>query len=468
MENLRIGICGNIGVGKSTLVEAATKSPLDEILLNEFPSREGDEQVYSFPENFNEEVLDAFYEDPVANAFTAQIEFFNGRLDRQKEIEMCRGIVLEDRTLLEDYHIFGKAQKILGNMNNAEFLAYQRTYNLMTDKIQPPNLMVYLRADVSTLLERINQRGRESEKAIPAEYLQQLNYLYEEFIERHVNCPVLIIDSTEEKNINNYLEKTIKKIADKINTLDLRVTSPGLREWITLPQPAATLRAIDSEQKLEKYLKNNSKLITIAGNIGLGKSTLTAITERSLGLTALYENPLENPLLEKFLGDKEKYCYDLQLHFLKMRSEHRKRGKSGDGSYIKDRSLPEDLLVFCHQFHKEGYLTSNQLDRLTNEFKTTSNNLPSSDLMIVLQGRPELAWQRIKQRGREMEVEGGWSYSDIKSLGKFYTTYADDVRKFGFHNGPVLEINVEKLDLTNRIHMGYIFEQIYDKLNEIS
>ena len=104
MENLRIGICGNIGVGKSTLVEAATKHPLDNILLDQFPSRGGDEKVYSFPENFNEEVLDAFYEDPIANAFTAQIEFFNGRLDRQKEIEQCRGIVLEDRTLLEDYH----------------------------------------------------------------------------------------------------------------------------------------------------------------------------------------------------------------------------------------------------------------------------------------------------------------------------------------------------------------------------
>ena len=102
-----------------------------------------------------------------------------------------------------------------------------------------------------------------------------------------------------------------------------------------------------------------------------------------------------------------------------MRSEHRRIGKSGDKSYIKDRSLPEDLLVFCHQFNKDGYLTNNQLDRLTTEFKKTSNNLPSSDLMIVLQGRPELAWQRIKQRGREMEVEGGWSYSDISSLGKF-------------------------------------------------
>jgi deoxyadenosine/deoxycytidine kinase len=333
----------------------------------------------------------------------------------------------------------------------------------MTKKIAPPDLMVYLHADVPTLLNRIQKRGRESEKSIPADYLQLLNNLYKKFIEEHVDCPVLVIDANKEDNLNGYLEKTIHKIADKINSLDLRVTTPGLREWVTLPQTKATLSAIDAEQNLEKYLKNNPKLITVAGNVGLGKSTLTAIMERSLGLTALYENPLENPLLEKFLGDKATHCYDLQLHFLQMRSEHRKIGKSGDQSYIKDRSLPEDLLVFCHQFNKDGYLTDDQLDRLTTEFKTTSNSLPPSDLMVILQGKPELAWQRIKQRGREMEVKGGWSYNDIRSLGKFYTTYANDVQKFGFHNGPVLEINIEKLDLTNRIHMGYIFEQIYNK-----
>ena len=173
-------------------------------------------------------------------------------------------------------------------------------------------------------------------------------------------------------------------------------------------------------------------------------------------------------IMTQFLADKPTHCYDLQMHFLEMRSKHRKIGKSGNGSYIKDRSLPEDLIVFCRQFHKDGYLTDNQLDRLTIEFKKASNDLPTADLMLVLQGGPELSWQRIKQRDRKMEVEGGWNYSEIKSMGNFYTTYADDVRKFGFHDGPILEINVEKIDITNRIHQGYIFEQVYDKLNEIS
>ncbi len=143
MENLRIGICGNIGVGKSTLVKAATKEPLSEILLNALPSRNESDEVHSFPEQFNAEVLEAFYRDPAANALMAQIEFFNGRLTRHRKVQQCSGIVLEDRTLSEDYHIFGKAQHIQGTMTEEQFLAYQRTFNLMTEEIPPPDLMVY-------------------------------------------------------------------------------------------------------------------------------------------------------------------------------------------------------------------------------------------------------------------------------------------------------------------------------------
>ena len=99
----------------------------------------------------------------------AQIEFFNGQLDRQKLIHACRGIVLEDRTLAEDYHISeGPAHP--QNMSEPEFMAYQRTYRLMTEQIKEPDLLVYFRAEVPVLLERIRERGRESELAISADY----------------------------------------------------------------------------------------------------------------------------------------------------------------------------------------------------------------------------------------------------------------------------------------------------------
>lgn len=464
MEHLRIGIVGNIGVGKSTLVDAAAMAPLNEVLLSTIPNRTGEEKVFAFQEKFNPKVLDAFYADPVGNAFMAQIEFFNGRLDRQRQIEGCKGVILEDRTLPEDYHIFGMAQKILGNMSEEEFLAYQRTYNLMTSKIPEPDLIVYLKADISTLLERIKERGRASETSIPPAYLEQLNELYELFIHRHVKCPVLVIDANVDTPLNDYLENTINKIAEEIRNLNLRVTTPGISKWVTLPETAATLKAIDAESKLEKYLQENPKLIAVAGNVGLGKSTLAAIMQRSLKINGLYENPEENPLLEKFLADKKTYCYDLQLHFLKMRKELQLKGKFLESSAVIDRSLPEDLLIFCYQFHQDGYLTANQLDDLTTKFKAVCNEIPSPDLLIILNGRADLAWNRIQQRGREMEIEGGWSLSEIESLNELYRTYGKDVVQFGFHLGKVLEINVNQLDFTNRIHVGYIFDGIMKAL----
>ena len=464
MENLRIGIIGNIGAGKSTLTEAMQQEPLAGHLLDLFPHREGDEKVYTYPETFRPEVLDAFYQNPKQYAFLAQIEFLNGRLVRQNQIEQTRGIVLEDRTIFEDYHIFGKAQKIMGHMSDAEFSVYQHNYNLMVDKIQEPNLVVYLRANTKTLLKRINKRGRDSEKTINPDYLELLNGLYETYIARHVNSPVLVVDANREKNISEFLEETVRKISAHVRSLDLRVNTPGLKKWVSIPETEATLRAVDAERRLEDYLHNNPKLITVAGNVGLGKTTVSALMHRSLKIKALYENPEKNPLLRKFLHNKKKYCFDLQKHFLLIRAEQRLQGKSGKHSYVKDRSLPEDFLVFCQQFHVDGHLSADELDILSIEFQKTSRALPHSDLILVLQGRPNLAWKRIQQRGREMEVQGGWSYAEIKSLNQYYKTYADDVRKFGFHDNPILEINVDKIDLTNRIHMGYLFEQTYEAL----
>jgi len=164
------------------------------------------------------------------------------------------------------------------------------------------------------------------------------------------------------------------------------------------------------------------------------------------------------------LHNKKKYCYELQRHFLQLRAAQRKKGKSGDGSYVKDRSLAEDILVFCQQFHQDGFLTADELDLLATEFYQVSRDLASSDLLIVLQGSADQAWKRIQERARAMEMNGGWSYREICSLNKLYRTYPEDVARCGYHDKPVLKINTQKLDLTNRVHMGYLFEMIYEAL----
>lgn len=466
MENLKIAIIGNIGAGKTTLIKNLQAHKPSEILLSCLGNKTGHENIYTFEEEFDNVVLDTFYSDPVKHAFMAQIEFLNGRLTRLPKLEEARGIVLEDRTIYEDYHVFGKAQKILGNMTDAQFRTYQRCFNLMTAKTTPPDLVVYLRSSTDVLLKHIKQRGRPSEQAIPRDYLDLLNNLYEEFVSKHLRCPVLIFDSEINHHVSQDVEKIAQQIVDKILEQNLRVTTPGIREWVTLPETEAALRVIDAERKLEDYLKKHPKLITVAGNVGIGKSTVTALMHRSLRIHALHEAPEKNPLLEKFLKDKKTYCYELQKHFINMRAEQIKKGKQGDYSYVKDRSLAEDILIFCQLFHQDGYLTSNELDLLFTEFQKVNRELPKSDLMIILEGSANLAWHRIMQRARAMEMNGGWSYREIAALNDLYKTFPEDVVRCGYHDGSIIQVDANNLDFTNRIHMGYLFEKTYTALQK--
>ncbi|MBW2972616.1 deoxynucleoside kinase, partial [Candidatus Woesearchaeota archaeon] len=195
MVNFRIGIIGNIGVGKSTLVDIAAKGPHSSTLLSALGAGSG---VIHFTEVINQSVLEEFYKDPVANAFLAQIEFLNARVERQKKVDSYDGIVLEDRTLKEDYYIFGRAQKLLGNMSVAEFETYEKTFNLMAGDASEPDLLVYLKADVPVLLERIAERSRGGEKLIEESYLSKLGELYEDFVTSHCSCPVLVVDANEQ------------------------------------------------------------------------------------------------------------------------------------------------------------------------------------------------------------------------------------------------------------------------------
>jgi len=464
MENLRIGIIGNIGVGKSTFVKNLKKPALAKILLSAFANLSGEEKIHSFREEFDPVVLDAFYKDPTTTAFMAQIEFLNGRLRRQEKISQARGIVLEDRTIFEDYHVFGKAQKILGHMTEEEFRAYQRSYNLLTEHIDQPDLVVYLRADTDVLLERIHKRARDSEKLISRDYLDLLNKLYEDFVRKHIRCPVLVIESNREEKLLENMETTARRIVDKIKELNLRIATPGIDEWVKLPETEAAIRAVEAECQLEDFLKKHHCLITVAGNVGLGKSTITTMMHRSLRIGALYEKPEKNPLLEKFLQDKKKYCYELQRYFLHSRADQRRSAKTSEGSFVKDRSLAEDILIFCQLFHHDGILTSDELDLLSTEFHQVNRTLPSSDLLLVLQGSADQAWQRIQQRARQMEVNGGWTYREINFLNQLYKSYPEDVCRCGYHQKPVLKVDTMHLDLTNRVHLGYIFEQIYNAL----
>ncbi|PIN76612.1 hypothetical protein COV17_01815 [Candidatus Woesearchaeota archaeon CG10_big_fil_rev_8_21_14_0_10_36_11] len=225
MKKVRIGVVGNIGVGKSTLVRACMSPPFSPILLSALPQREYEESnennvtVHGFLETFNTEKLDQFYKDPLKVAFALQCEFLQKRVERESLIRNSNGIIIEDRTLEEDYHIFGKAQHIQMNMTTEEFCQYEAKYVQAQEKLPKQDILVYLRARTTTLQKRIQERGRESEKKISTAYLSLLNLLYEEYIKNHVQSPVIIVNAEDYTDKDRFLKETIQKIAEKVRLI---------------------------------------------------------------------------------------------------------------------------------------------------------------------------------------------------------------------------------------------------------
>ncbi|MFC1774867.1 deoxynucleoside kinase [Nanoarchaeota archaeon] len=459
IESLTLGVGGNIGVGKSTFVQAVMKPPLSTNLLHVFKN-DGRFTVKSYTEQFDSNVLDHFYKDSVANALMAQLHFLRKRVERYELSRNHMGIVLDDRIISEDYYIFALAQLELGHMSQVQFNEYEAMFNRIAADIPEPDLFVYFRASVDTLLKRIQIRGRKEELNISPRYLEKLNELYERMI-KVLNCPVLTIE-TDDKELSTFHEEAVVKIIDEITRRGIKSTTPGLSDWLVLNDKEARQRFERVRSLLTELLKKNSKLITVAGNVGLGKSTIANVMQNMLDIKGNFENYDESELYDRFLKDKNKYCYDFQKHLLDIRSVKIKEAKNSRETYVSDRSLPEDVLAFSRQFHKDTVLSYDQLQRLMDIFIARHKEIPQADLLIVLKGSPVLAWKRILQRGRQNEIEGDWSLQKVTDLNNWYLTYAEDVKRLGFHNGATLIVDVDKLNIgSNERHTGYFFERVF-------
>lgn len=180
MNKLFIAVAGNVGVGKSTLTARLSEhfgwAPFYEAV---------DENPY----------LSDFYKDMWRWSFHSQIYFLSRRLRHHKDLMRHPGHVVQDRTLYEDAEIFAANLYRQGNMLERDYQSYRELYEVMVELLPPPNLMIYLKASVSTFVQRIAVRGREFEQDISPQYLQQLNDLYNEWISSFTLCPVLVIDA---------------------------------------------------------------------------------------------------------------------------------------------------------------------------------------------------------------------------------------------------------------------------------
>lgn len=203
---MHIAVAGNIGSGKTTLTE---------LLAKHYKWETHYEDVSQNP------YLNDFYEDMQRWSFNLQIYYLNSRFTQIQEIQQTERMVIQDRTIYEDAFIFAPNLHSMGLMTTRDFENYFSLFNLIESFVSPPDLLIYLRASVPTLVNQIQERGRNYEESIRLDYLKRLNERYEAWISTYDKGKLLIIDVDD----NNYhknpedLGKIISSIDAEINGL---------------------------------------------------------------------------------------------------------------------------------------------------------------------------------------------------------------------------------------------------------
>ncbi|MBE0653298.1 MAG: deoxynucleoside kinase [Bacteroidales bacterium] len=197
---MHIAVAGNIGSGKTTITGLLAKHYGWEAQYEDV-----DDNPY----------LNDFYEDMQRWSFNLQIYFLNSRFSQIVSIRQSNKTVIQDRTIYEDAYIFAPNLHSMGLMSTRDFENYFALFNLMSSLIDPPDLLIYLRASIPTLVNQINNRGRKYENNIRLDYLRRLNERYEAWVETY-NLGRLLIINADNYNFPDSPED-LSKVIDKIN-----------------------------------------------------------------------------------------------------------------------------------------------------------------------------------------------------------------------------------------------------------
>ncbi|MCH5335713.1 MAG: deoxynucleoside kinase [Alistipes sp.] len=196
-----IAIAGNIGSGKTTLTE---------ILAGRYSAK----AYYEVTDN---PYIGDFYENMNRWSFQLQISFLGSRL--QQTMDMLNegaDTVFQDRTIYEDAHIFADNLHKMGLMSSRDFETYMKVFRISTDLIPKPDLLIYLKASVPTLIAQIRKRGREYEQNIDTEYLERLNTMYDNWIDNIYEGEVLVID----KNTEDFADEAVlARICERLDAI---------------------------------------------------------------------------------------------------------------------------------------------------------------------------------------------------------------------------------------------------------
>ncbi len=200
---MHVAISGNIGSGKTTLTTKLAKH-------------------YKWDPHFedveNNPYLNDFYKEMQRWSFNLQVYFLNSRFRQIIDIKKLNKKFIQDRTIYEDAYIFAPNLHAMGLMSTRDFDNYKELFSLMDSLVEGPDLLIYLRSSVPTLVEQIQKRGREYENSIRLDYLTQLNKRYEEWIEQYDQGNLLIIDvddlnfSDNEEDLGSIIEKIDAKM----------------------------------------------------------------------------------------------------------------------------------------------------------------------------------------------------------------------------------------------------------------
>jgi deoxyadenosine/deoxycytidine kinase len=196
-----IAVAGNIGAGKTTLTELLSKHY---------------KWIPQFEDVDHNPYLMDFYDDMPRWSFNLQIYFLNSRLKQLLEIQRGSETIIQDRTIYEDANIFAPNLHDMNLMSKRDYDNYFQFFQTLKSMVEPPDLLIYLKASVPTLVYQIQKRGREYEENIRLDYLKKLNVYYEKFVTEYKEGPILIIDCDKNKFAEN--EEHLGEIFSKIDS----------------------------------------------------------------------------------------------------------------------------------------------------------------------------------------------------------------------------------------------------------
>ncbi len=188
--------------------------------------------------------------------------------------------------------------------------------------------------------------------------------------------------------------------------------------------------------------KKDVKYVAVAGNIGAGKTTLCTQLGKNFGWEVQYESTDDNPYLNDFYGDMQRWSFNLQVYFLNSRYRQILNILNGDKTVIQDRTIFEDAFIFAPNLHDMNLMTTRDFENYTDLFQTMTSQVQAPDLLIYLKADISTLVSHIQSRGRD--YEGNMSLDYLKRLNERYEEWIS-----GYTAGKLLVIDVNTMDFKN-------------------